>query len=67
MHIELKINGMHCKSCETLIIDELSSLEGISNPKADSKKGTVSFEAEGKGSLEKARKAITGLGYSVLD
>lgn len=37
--IELKINGMHCESCEKIITEELSEVKGFIDAKIDSKKG----------------------------
>jgi Cu+-exporting ATPase len=37
--VKLKINGMHCTSCETLIRDELGEVRGVSDIKVDAKSG----------------------------
>ncbi len=65
MRINLKVKGMHCKACETLIIEELSSIKGISNVHADSKTGNVIFDADENKCVEKAKQTISILGYSV--
>lgn len=41
--IELKIDGMHCESCEMLIKDELSSLAGLTDIVINHKTGSGSF------------------------
>lgn len=41
--IELKIEGMHCDSCEKIIKLELEELQGLSDIRIDSKKGTGSM------------------------
>jgi Cu+-exporting ATPase len=37
--VKLKINGMHCASCETLIKDELGEVKGVSDISVDAKSG----------------------------
>ena len=34
----LKVKGMHCKSCDILVEDSLSDLEGLQNSKSNHKK-----------------------------
>mgnify|MGYP001566320427 FL=1 len=43
--VELKINGMHCQSCEMLIKDELSALTGLTDIFIDHKTGSGSLVA----------------------
>lgn len=62
MKINLKIKGMHCKSCETLISDALADA-GVKS-RVDSKKGTAVVEFdESKISLEKIKSIIAKEGY----
>ncbi len=42
--IKLNVDGMHCKSCEILIIDALKEKDGINNVKVDHKAGYVEVE-----------------------
>jgi len=44
--LKLKIEGMHCASCETLIRDELSELKGVSDIKVDANLGEGSVLLE---------------------
>lgn len=44
MKIMLNIEGMHCKSCETLIKDELDELEGIKAANISAEKGIATIE-----------------------
>ena len=44
--IILKIDGMHCQSCEKIITMELEELPGISNIKIDSTAGTGELEID---------------------
>jgi copper chaperone CopZ len=48
MKIMLNIEGMHCKSCETLIGDELKELKGIKNFNISAKKGIATVEFDEK-------------------
>jgi len=64
--INLKINGMHCSSCEKIITAELSELPGAVNIKIDALAGTGSLEIdESKVSLEQIRSAVKTAGYEV--
>ena len=65
--IKLKVEGMHCGSCEMLIQDELSELDGVKEVDADYQGGTVLVKHDGKVNLAKVKKAITDLGYKVKD
>ncbi|MEK7104180.1 MAG: heavy-metal-associated domain-containing protein, partial [Patescibacteria group bacterium] len=44
--IILKIEGMHCASCEKIITMELEELSGVSNIKIDSTRGTGELEID---------------------
>ena len=62
--ITLKVKGMHCKSCSTLIEDALEDL-GVKS-KVDSKKGLAIVEFdENKVSEDKIKAAIKEEGYQV--
>ena len=64
MKINLKIKGMHCKSCKMLIEDALDDLGVKSN--VDNEKGTATIEFdENKISADKIKKAIEKEGYKV--
>src|SRR3989339_237792 len=62
--IILKINGMHCGSCEKLIATALKDIDGVKDAKISFKDGigTVLFE-ESLVSKEKIREAIKKSGY----
>lgn len=60
----LNVKGMHCKSCEVVIGDELKEL-GIKS-KLDHKTGVVEVDFdEKKVSLDKIKQLIKKEGYSV--
>ncbi len=60
----LNVTGMHCKSCELLLIDILSELPGISNISIDHKKGTVRFVYTDENVISQVKKAILAEGYT---
>jgi copper chaperone CopZ len=64
--IDLKIKGMHCKSCETLIKDELIE-SGAKDCKIDHKSGkaTVTFD-ESYLNLNTIKSIIKKEGYEVI-
>jgi copper chaperone CopZ len=63
MKQKLHITGMHCKSCEILISEDLEDTGFVKNIKASTKQETVEFEYnENKISLEKIKKIITEAG-----
>ena len=58
-NIEIKTKGMHCKSCEMLVEDALSDLEGVNKVKANSESGIINIECEsGKVSKDKVNEII---------
>jgi len=66
MEKTLKINGMHCKSCEVLISDVLAEIKGIEKVKVDSKEGFVKFNYKDEHVLSIAKQAIEKEGYTVI-
>jgi copper chaperone len=64
--INIKIKGMHCKSCEMLIKDELEEL-GAKEIGIDYKTGKVSLTFdESKLKLDTIKTAIKKLRYEVI-
>ena len=61
----VKVEGMHCKSCEVLLSDAINDVEGAGNAKADHKTGLISFSYENDSLLPKIFKAIETEGYKV--
>ena len=60
--INLKVKGMHCKSCEILIKDGLNDISVESE--ADHKTGIVNLKFDEKiVSLDKIKKIIAECGY----
>ncbi|MBI5421945.1 copper-translocating P-type ATPase, partial [Candidatus Peregrinibacteria bacterium] len=58
---EIKIEGMHCESCEKLVQEEFSELKGIRTSAVDAKKGIAHVVAEdpvdGKALLDAIKRA----------
>ncbi|MFH0737180.1 MAG: heavy metal-associated domain-containing protein [Candidatus Micrarchaeota archaeon] len=66
MEKTMKVEGMHCRSCEMLLMDVISEIRGAHGVKADSKKGTVTVIAADQSAIEEAEKAIGDEGYKVV-
>lgn len=65
MEKTIKVHGMHCNSCESLIVDSLNGI-GVKST-ANHKKGEVivHFDLK-KVSLEKISKTIEENGYKIV-
>jgi len=61
---EIKINGMHCKSCEMLIKDELMEL-GVKECEIDHKSGKAKLTFDDSISLDSIKSIIKKQGYGV--
>src|SRR3989339_503722 len=63
--IKLNIQGLHCKSCKTLLETELDILKGVKNVEINYQKGIGKFEFDEEIISEnKIKKEIKKLGYS---
>jgi len=63
--IILNVDGMHCKSCKSLIEDALNDLNVKSNVLLDENKVAISFDKK-KVSVNAIKQEITKLGYLVI-
>jgi len=62
--VSFSVKGMHCSSCELLIKDELTALQGTSQVKVDHKTGKGSLTIEdGRVTKESILEAIKKAGY----
>jgi len=62
----LNVKGMHCKSCEMLIKDSLSEIDGVSNVKVSLTDNTVTVDYDDKKVKDgMIKKAIETEGYIV--
>ncbi len=48
MKADIKVTGMHCRSCEILIADALLEAEGVKKVEASHAKGSVAVEFDEK-------------------
>ena len=63
VQFELKVNGMHCKSCEILIKDSLNYIDV--EAEADHKTGIININFDEKiVSLDKIKKIVKECGYN---
>lgn len=67
MKTTIKIKGMHCASCETLIKEGIEELPGIKSVKVSRKTNTSEIEYdENKVSIEKIKSRIKKEGYEAI-
>ena len=64
--VKINVKGMHCKSCEALVNEDLLDLDGVSTVDAscDEDLVLVEFDPE-KVELKKIKKIISDNGYKV--
>lgn len=58
---------MHCQSCELLLEESLSEINGVNKVKANYKKSTVEIEAEQIPSEAEVKRAVANVGYKIAD
>ncbi len=64
--IKLNVKGMHCKSCEMLVQDDLEELNGIKKIEVSHAKGFVNVEFdESKINIDKIKDIIEKRDYKV--
>ncbi|MFC4551913.1 MULTISPECIES: heavy-metal-associated domain-containing protein [Halorussus] len=61
---ELRVIGMSCNGCETVVEDEVTRLPGVASADADSDENVVVIEGK-PDARDAARKAVTDVGYEV--
>lgn len=59
------IKGMHCRSCEILIEDELMKLHGVKKAIVSEKRGVAEIYYKGFLEEEKIEKAVCSAGYTI--
>ena len=65
--VELKVGGMHCKSCARLIELELKDKDGVQAVGVDDAAGQASIEYDpARIDVEALRRAVRDAGYAVL-
>jgi copper chaperone CopZ len=65
MEKTLEVKGMHCKSCEALLTDVASEIDGVRKAAADSRRGTLTVSCSDAAVLEAVKRAIEKEGYKV--
>ncbi|MFA6493012.1 MAG: sulfite exporter TauE/SafE family protein [Patescibacteria group bacterium] len=63
MKTNILIEGMHCRSCELLIEEELKKIPGIKKVVINYKKGQAELYSDISLDMEKVEKAVIGAGY----
>lgn len=65
MEKTIKVSGMHCKSCEILLEDSISEINGAKVLSADHKSGTIKIVLEKESLMQDVKKAVEKEGYKV--
>ncbi len=63
----IKVQGMHCTSCNILLTDSIMEITGVKKVSADYKKGSVVVECDTEKTFSEAKKAIEKEGYKVVN
>lgn len=63
----IHVKGMHCTSCVSMIKKAVRKVNGVENVTVDLDSGLVVVEYDSVQSLSDAIKAITRMGYKVID
>ena len=66
MERTIKVEGMHCRSCEMLLGDSIGEIRGVGKVVADSRNGTVRVSVSDESSLALVKKTIEREGYKVI-
>ncbi|RMF06107.1 copper chaperone [Candidatus Woesearchaeota archaeon] len=65
--VEIKVEGMHCKSCEELVKEAVSELKGVKKVEASASEGVVRVAYDDSEVSEgDIRKAIKSEGYEPI-
>lgn len=66
--MKIKISGLHCKACELLSEDKLSSLPRIKRVKVNHNKGEAEIEYEGESpDKNQLKEVLLKIGYDLVD
>jgi len=64
--ISINVSGMHCKSCEMILEDEIGKVSGVDKSKADHKKGIIEISYDSKEpDRDELESVIRKTGYSI--
>lgn len=62
---QIHIKGMHCRSCELLIEDELKKVPGVKSVSVSHKTGIADVDCECELNHQEVEKAVQNAGYSI--
>ncbi len=62
---QIDIKGMHCRSCELLLCDEILKVPGVEEVAVDQNSGTAKIKYEGAYKLHAIKKAVEEAGYEL--
>lgn len=62
---QIDIKGMHCRSCEQLICDEIIEIPGVEEVSVDQNSGTAKIKYQGALKYHAVKKAIENAGYEI--
>lgn len=66
VNVTINATGMHCPSCEMLVVDSLEEIDGVMGAAASHTAGTVSVNFDdSKVSIERIKAVIRSEGYEV--
>ncbi len=61
------VEGMHCKSCEMLVKEDVEEIIGVYTVNADYNKGIVEIKHKEAVDLKEVKSKIRELGYTVVE
>src|SRR3989344_6117107 len=64
---KIQISGMHCRSCEMLVEEELLKIKGVRSVDVSQSKGVAEINYKGKFNTNAICKAVEVAGYFVTD
>ncbi len=59
--------GMHCKGCETRMVNALNNLEDIQGAKADATSGKVTIKHKNAETVNEAKALVAEIGFEVME
>ena len=61
----IPIKGMHCRSCEILIEDELMKIKGVQKVMVSEKRGVAEIYYKGHLEQDRIQQAVCSAGYTI--
>jgi len=66
MERKMTVSGMHCRSCEMLVRDVASEIDGVESVTVDSRSGSMVVKGSSDVVFQAVRKAVEKEGYRVV-